>query len=106
MTNYNDGQIHGWNGGDCPVHPQTIVEAREWFGARWTRQAENCDWHSMRVTFRVIKEYRAPRERWAYRTHMFDSIEGAEAFRAQVDAANPGRGHLDAPITHWLEVVD
>ena len=26
MTNYNDGQIHGWNGGDCPVHPETVVK--------------------------------------------------------------------------------
>lgn len=25
MTDYNDGKIHGWNGGDCPVHPETEV---------------------------------------------------------------------------------
>ena len=58
------------------------------------------------VAFRVVKEYREPRECWEYLTHMFDSLEKAEAFRAQVDAANPGRGHLDMPITHWREVVD
>ena len=23
----NDGKWHGWNGGDCPVHPKTEVEA-------------------------------------------------------------------------------
>jgi len=56
--------------------------------------------------FRVVKEYREPRECWAYLTHMlFDSLEKAEAFRAQVDAANPGHGYLDTPITHWREVV-
>lgn len=22
---YNDGKIHGWNGGDCPVHPKSVV---------------------------------------------------------------------------------
>ena len=25
MTDYNDGQIHGWNGGECPVHPESKV---------------------------------------------------------------------------------
>lgn len=25
-ANYNDGTIHGWNGGDCPVHPETVVK--------------------------------------------------------------------------------
>ena len=23
--NYNDGRWHGWNGGECPVHPETVV---------------------------------------------------------------------------------
>ena len=22
----NDGKWHGWNGGDCPVHPNSVVE--------------------------------------------------------------------------------
>ena len=26
MTSYNDGKWHGWNGGECPVHPETEVE--------------------------------------------------------------------------------
>ena len=27
MTNtYNDGKWHGWNGGECPVHPKTVVD--------------------------------------------------------------------------------
>ena len=26
MTDYNNGQIYGWNGGDCPVDPKTEVE--------------------------------------------------------------------------------
>ncbi len=30
MTDWNNGQIHGWNGGDCPVHPETVVEYREY----------------------------------------------------------------------------
>ena len=27
MTNYNDGKWHGWNGGECPVHPKSMVDA-------------------------------------------------------------------------------
>jgi hypothetical protein len=26
MTDYNDGKWHGWNGGECPVHPKSIVD--------------------------------------------------------------------------------
>lgn len=25
MTEYVTGQIYGWNGGECPVHPETII---------------------------------------------------------------------------------
>ena len=25
MSDYNNGQIWGWNGGECPVHPKTVV---------------------------------------------------------------------------------
>lgn len=28
MTNYNDGKWHGWNGGKCPVHPESIVQVQ------------------------------------------------------------------------------
>jgi hypothetical protein len=26
MTDYNDGKWHGWNGGECPVHPKSKCE--------------------------------------------------------------------------------
>ncbi len=26
MTDYNDGEWHGWNGGECPVDPQALVD--------------------------------------------------------------------------------
>jgi hypothetical protein len=26
MSDYNNGQVWGWNGGDCPVHPETVVQ--------------------------------------------------------------------------------
>jgi len=64
MTDYNDGQIHGWNGGECPVHPKSRVEAREWSGVWLATEAEDCDWPSMRGCFRVVKAYREPRVFW------------------------------------------
>lgn len=64
MTNYNDGKWHGWNGGECPVHPKTRVSGMEEGGARWVADAEDCDWPSFRGAFRVVKEHREPREFW------------------------------------------
>ena len=114
MTDYNDGNWHGWNGGECPVHPKSVVEyitATDGESTYGEVEARRLSWVDdedgwIVVAFRVVKEYREPRECWAYLTHMFDSLEKAEAFRARVDAANPGHGHLDTPITHWREVVD
>ena len=74
MTNYNDGNWHIWNGGECPVHPKTEVEA-VWHDPRMGNagmsgprpaKVENeptLAWVHV-VKFRVVKEYREPREFW------------------------------------------
>lgn len=90
MTDYNDGKIHGWNGGECPVHPKTVVEY-------WTRsngRSEECggdlNWtHCERIydiiAFRVVKEYREPKTIWVneYKTGMISYHTEGEAKRAQ-----------------------
>ena len=90
MTNYNDGKIHGWNGGDCPVHPETVVEY-------WTRDRGAChcnagdlDWsHCGKgfdiIAFRVVKEYVEPKVIWVneYKTGMISYHTEGEAKRAQ-----------------------
>ena len=70
-VDYNDGNWHGWNGGECPVHPKSVVDvclidracvegetAERWF---WDKE-------STRIrAFRVIKPYvepPKPREFW------------------------------------------
>lgn len=71
MTDYNDGTIHGWNGGDCPVHPETVVHA--WFRSsvnkeckadylRWSKDANfsNTDI----IAFRVVEPYVEPKVIW------------------------------------------
>ena len=75
MTNYNDGRWHGWNGGECPVHTKTLVDAILMDGIRardgtipeagnlsWTHECDGGDI----IAFRVVKEYREPREFWIY----------------------------------------
>ena len=66
---YNDGTIHGWNGGDCPVHPETVVKV--WFrvGSRGEKQSGNYYWgcsgaNSDIIAFRVVKEYVEPKVIW------------------------------------------
>lgn len=70
-VDYNDGNWHGWNGGECPVHPMTLIDvclidtpsatdtlAKHWF---WDKE-------STRIrAFRVTKPYVEPpnpREFW------------------------------------------
>ena len=67
MTDYNDGKWHGWNGGECPVHPETVVEVVTTEGSGegpavafvWDKPDYLNNWI---VAFRVIKPYREPRE--------------------------------------------
>ena len=66
MTNYNDGKWHGWNGGECPVHLESIVQVSTPEGW-YTERAGNWDWDYKETpisAFRVVKEYREPREVW------------------------------------------
>lgn len=73
MVNYNDGKWHGWNGGECPVHPESVVECvvlcsdgpSEGLGAT---KAKGYTWKNNHdspiIAFRVIKEQKEPREFW------------------------------------------
>ena len=69
MTDYNDGQIHGWNGGECPVHPKTVVEV--WFrckdsdicqagGLGWEH---TCEYDDI-IAFKAVKPYVEPKAIW------------------------------------------
>jgi hypothetical protein len=93
MSNYNDGKWHGWNGGECPVHPKSIVNLR-WerqydTGDNDTKAGYGWDWNKV-CAFRVVKPYHEPREWWATGTHLHDTKEEADAFLASLRAANPG----------------
>ena len=71
MNNYNDGKWHGWNGGECPVHPESEIEAvytrSERFKGIVSDVAKAFSWEDSEyslglVAFRVIKEHREPKE--------------------------------------------
>lgn len=87
MTDYNDGKWHGWNGGECPVHPKSHIEVI-------TRQVHNGktsdgngnilaegyhwdhdkSWYPV-VAFRVIKPYVEPLEFWAAINKNGDAVD-------------------------------
>jgi hypothetical protein len=90
MTNYNDEMIHGWNGGVCPVHPETEVKywlrnmsiATETYrasGLRWTHRDESGDI----IAFQVVKAYVEPKVIWVNETNgiIYDAYTSEEAAR-------------------------
>lgn len=71
MVDYNDGNWHGWNGGECPVHPDSVVEY-VWVGSCGPvveeESANMVCWKGYKgsfiAAFRVVKEHKEPREFW------------------------------------------
>ena len=66
MTDYNDGKWHGWNGGECPVHPKSEVQVlHSDNGILNERRAGIEEWSSEYIiAFRVTKPHKEPREFW------------------------------------------
>mgnify|MGYP003505259674 CR=1 FL=1 len=108
--NYNDGKWHGWNGGECPVHPETVVDAMTRIVALPCSKAGRIGgWELPHdnpiIAFRVTKEHCEPREWWCVLNNMHSTIEAAEKFRADLDRDHPRSGWLDRPIIHVREVL-
>ena len=63
MTDYNDGKWHGWNGGECPVHPESVVDVIHAENGQLNCPRRACinSWDSPNlVAFRVITPYVEP----------------------------------------------
>lgn len=73
MTNYNDGKWHGWNGGECPVHPKSNGEFVFADGSIVNiKPAGHWNWNCKElpiIAFRVTKPYKEPREFWVRFNH-------------------------------------
>lgn len=88
MTNYNDGLWHGWNGGECPVHPETVVDeialrtgissGRKARSIAWFMTEENCP--NPIIAFRVIKEHKEPREFWIVNSYTYTTLKSAVTY--------------------------
>lgn len=79
MTDYNDGKWHNWDGGECPVHKYTHVWCVVKEGTVSNIHAESANWSVGGVeAFKVINEYKEPREFWLFDGEVYSSKEGAE----------------------------
>lgn len=111
MTNYETNTWYGWNGGECPVHPKTQVEAIEEIGVRWTALADECDWRSFKGAFRVVKPYVAPLEcrvapleRWVVIHGNPGAVGGI--YYTEAIAKAMSEGHPDARVALFREVTE
>lgn len=117
MTNYNDGQWHDWgrpgskNRAGCPekIHPKSLLDVL-WVDSCGTPLYEQdvraeCVIFSFVVTFRVVKEYREPREWWL----TISRWEGSTTIHNnQCSAAdyNEYKHKGEGEIIHVREVID
>lgn len=71
---YEENIWYGWNGGECPVHPNTRVRA-VYIESMYesvdedTTHARYFKWNSDSepiIAFKVEQEFKEPREFWAY----------------------------------------
>jgi hypothetical protein len=118
MTDYNDGEWHGWNGDFRPdaIHPKSVIEYvwhevnRQKSGVSileaGRRGEEGSPAWSQVIRFRVITPYTGPRECFAVGAHLFDTREDAQSFLVRLDDSNPGKGYGKQPITKWREVTE
>ena len=90
MTNYNDGNWHGWNGGECPVHPETEVTITYPSGLTVVDAIANMLPWDGPFLFRVTKKYLEPE--WKV------PLEGVTYDRVQVK--------FIAGVLHVREVLD
>jgi hypothetical protein len=81
---YETGFIYGWNGGDCPVHPETEVRAwRRGLGLPICWKARDISWRhdygdADIIAFQVVKQYVEPKVIWVNEYGRFGSVWQSE----------------------------
>lgn len=113
MTDYNDGKWHGWNGGECPVHPDSLVvtvwkykdddEVRQTLNRGPAR--ENI-WegneHGDVIAFCVLKPHREPIVFWA---NVYESGLPGAVYKTKEEAEN-ARLVGKSKTTKFVEVFE
>ena len=107
MSDYNNGQIHGWNGGECPVHPETVVKFWTRDGRsfsegtakclRWSNLSENSDI----IAFQVVKQHVEPKVIWVN-----EYVDGPVAFNTERSARNYAMPSAVRTAVKYVEVKD
>ena len=102
MNDYNDGNWHGWNGGKCPVHPESViwvipVKGRKNFTPEM--QAKQAIWQDCNHirAFRVVKPYREPREFWLVDFHVYTEKPAVDVKRMEAEGYT---------VIHVREVIE
>lgn len=105
--NWNDGTIHGWNGGNCPVHPETELELWTRGGSNLNTYARNIKWdHFLErerdvIAFRVVKEYVGPKVIWVN-----EYAEGCHlAFNTENEAKKGAGEHATRIAVKYVEAI-
>jgi hypothetical protein len=89
MNDYNNGEVWGWNGGECPVHPES--EVTTWFRGglihwgvadHWLWMHGNLD--SDIIAFQVTKPYVESKVIWVNKTLSGQMI----AYESESEARN------------------
>ncbi len=99
MTDYNDGEWHGWNGGECPVNPEAVVDvvsinydgSPERDTSNYALAADHCWVHDDDgdiIAFRVVK----PAEPVKPADPLADLAARVEKLEAIINAIVPQRG--------------
>ncbi len=107
LTNYNDGKIHGWNGGECPVHPNTLVKVfYKGILSNLDYKANNLSWKHFNgtgdiVAFQVVKEYKEPLVVWA---NMYDNGFGY-VYKSEEEANDAALHNIDRRAVKFIEVL-
>jgi hypothetical protein len=109
MSETYDKENHwyGWNGGECPVHPETTIEAITVADKdptfRLTGRAGGHHWGSgYIIAFRIIKLYREPRKAREWWIASSPNFFGHVAFGTYAEA-NKTSAH---EIIHVREVLE
>lgn len=93
MTEYVTGQIYGWNGGECTVHPKTVVQVWLRSGGVKAANAQVLVWdHNQNghdiIAFQVITPYAEPKVIWVNETSTGQML----AYNSESEARNRSVG--------------
>jgi hypothetical protein len=108
MNDYNDGKIYGWNGGKCPVHPNTLIKIfYRGILSSLDYKAKNVYWGHCGgcgdiVAFQVVKEHKCtePLVVWA---NMYDNGSGY-VYKSEEEANDAALHNIDRRAVKFIEV--